>query len=634
MLEAFLQQAAQATEPAAARKVIFTAVDVRDVSTPTLPGSMLHMQAVTVDTGEVLQWSEPIVNPLNLQPIFTHYTELINSRSEVKEHEWRRGAAVAQCKFDLSRLRSFPYAHQVLGLEQLVAKSYFALFDEMGAGKTKQTIDALMILYLTGVIDRVVVLAPGGVRDVWADQTLGELAKHLWADVSVRIMVFHSKRKEWKLGPATTGSRLTIVCTNYEFIRSNSRILQLLPFCNEKTLLVLDEAWAIKNYKAVQTKATRQLRKASGRVVLLNGTPVANTPMDLFSQGYMMHPSILGCKTIFEYRARYAIMGGWQQKEIKGWRDLEDVQRRFAPYVLRRLKKDCLDLPEKLEPEVVYVPLDADTWAIYKQMRDELVVWFGSNVVTAQQAIVKVMRLAQITSGFIGGVESSGLERQQDLHEDRPSYVPHFGISDEPPADVQQVEVIREISREKLNSLLAWWAERIAEDAAFKAILNFRFRPELARFEKEFAAAHPDVPLGMIHGGQTRDRYKAIDGEMVMIERGERGDAIRLLDPRTAHKDKPSLVLCITKTGSTGYNFAAAKHVGYVSHDPSLFVRKQSEDRAHRPGQVNNVGYTEWCATGPDGQKTIDHILLAALRKKEEVADYTTSAWVQTLSEE
>ena len=182
--------------------------------------------------------------------------------------------------------------------------------------------------------------------------------------------------------------------------------------------------------------------------------------------------------------------------------------------------------------------------------------------------------------------------------------------------------------------MLEWWVEQQAADPLFKGILNFRFRPELARFEAAFSALHPTVPLGLIQGSQTRDRYKTIDGEVVLVQRGERGDAIRLLDPRTAHKDKPSLVLCITKTGSTGYNFAAAQHVGYVSHDPSLFVRKQSEDRAHRPGQIHNVGYTEWCATGPDGQRTIDHILLAGLRKKEEVADYTTSAWVQSLSQE
>ena len=624
MLEEFLGQAAVATEPKAARKVVFSGV--------MIDNGMLRLNATTLE-GEPLQWGEPLVNATNAEMIMAHYRTLIAEMTEVKEDEWRRGVAVAQCKYDLSRLRSFPYAHQVIGLEALVKRSYFALFDEMGAGKTKQTIDALMILYLAGLIDRVVVLAPGGNRDVWADQTLGELAKHLWADVPVRVKVFHSKNKEWLHGPVTKNGSMTIVCSNYEFIRSKARLNQLLPFCNEKTVLVLDESWAIKNYKAVQTKATRQLRNKCGRVVLLNGTPVANTPLDLFSQGFIMHPGILECKTLFEYRARYAIMGGWQQKEIKGWRDLPDVQRRFAPYVLRRLKKDCLDLPEKLPPEIRYVPLSDDTWAIYKQMRDELVVWFGSNVVTAQQAIVKVMRLAQITSGFIGGVESSGLERQQDLYE-RPAYVPNFGINDIVPQEPQQLELIREISREKLDDVLAWWAEQLAADPLAKIILNFRFRPELARFEREFSAAYPEVPLGLIQGSQTRDRYKTIDGQLVLIQRGERGDAIRLLDPRTAHKDKPSLVAGITKTGSTGYNFAAAKHVGYVSHDPSLFVRKQSEDRAHRPGQVHNVGYTEWCATGPDGQRTIDHVLLAGLRKKEEVAEYTTSAWVQSLQEE
>ncbi len=618
--------------PPPARKVRFTGCSALN--------GVLKLDAEAVDdSGLHFAWSEDFANHLNVASTLAHYHGLINRGEEVKEHEAQRGLAVARCQLDLSRLKIYPFSHQVAGVEALVAKAFFALFDEMGAGKTKQTIDAIMVLYFFGVIDRVVVIAPGGVRDVWADKDLGELLKHIWSDVSVRIKVFHSKIKEWHMGPPSQSKYLTIVCTNYEFIRSKNRLAQLAPFCNEKTLLVLDESWAIKNSQAVQTKATLQLRRRCGRVVLLNGTPVANNPLDLFSQGNMMSPIILNCKSVFAYRSQYAIMGGWQQRQIIGWHEhgLKDLQQRFAPYVLRRLKKDCIDLPDKMPPVIVPVTLTPTTWNIYKQMRDELVVWFGNNVVTAEQAIVKVMRLAQICSGFIGGVEASGLEYQPELHEERPSYVPvlpSFGIDDASPVlPGEPVNEIREIGREKLDSVLEWYDQQLSSDGTFKMVMFHRFRPELARFEKEFSARYPNIPLGLIQGGQTRDRYKAIDGEMVLVQRGERDDAMRLMDPRTAPKGAAAIA-GITKTGKAGYNFSAARWVGYVSHDPSLFVREQSEDRVHRPGQIHNVGYTEWCAQGPDGQKTVDHVLLDGLRTKKRVAEYTTSAWIQKLTEE
>src|SRR5690606_13571541 len=118
------------------------------------------------------------------------------------------------------------------------------------------------------------------------------------------------------------------------------------------TMLVLDESSAVKSHRAQQTKACLQLRRRCGRVLLLNGTPIANSPGDMFSQGEMMSKNVLSCASWIHYRARYAVMKkvmirGALQDVIGGWQNLEDLQQRFAPYVIRRLKKDCLDLPEK-----------------------------------------------------------------------------------------------------------------------------------------------------------------------------------------------------------------------------------------------------------------------------------------------
>lgn len=490
----------------------------------------------------------------------------------------------------MHRCKLTPFAHQVDGINALIARPAFALFDEMGAGKTLQVIVAAQLLYEQGLVDRVIVVCPASVRFVWFDPELGELKKHLF--VPALVTEYHAKLRQWG-----DRSGLRWVITNYDFIRDdchkragikNPHLLKLLAHCTPKTLLVLDESSAVKNHKAKQTRACARLRATCGRVVELNGTPIANNPGDLYSQMQILDQRILDCQSWFQFRARYAVLGGWQQKQVVGWRNLEDLQRRIAPYVLRRLKKDCLDLPEKMPPVPVAVPLTARTWAAYREMRDEMLVWLRTGEVSAaQHAVTKIMRLAQLTSGFIGGVTD--------------------GDGTQLPARV--------VGDEKLAAFTAWLGERLLDDANFKLLVWCRFRFELQRV---IAHLPGHVSVGTIIGGQHKD---------------ERDAALRLLDPRTA-PDGPVVVVGTPDSGSMGLNLTAAHTVVRLSSDHNLKTRLQSEDRVHRPGQTEAVSYYDFVATGPDGQKTIDHVVLKALLDKESLATWTSSAWVKALTDE
>ena len=126
-----------------------------------------------------------------------------------------------------------PFKHQLTGIRALVTHPTFALFDEMGVGKTKQVIDAAQTLFSENIIERVIVVAPAPVRDVWFDKELGELKKHLWDDVHARITFFHSKNRTWEQGK--NSKVLDWIITNYEFIRKSDRLNQLLPFATHKT---------------------------------------------------------------------------------------------------------------------------------------------------------------------------------------------------------------------------------------------------------------------------------------------------------------------------------------------------------------------------------------------------------------
>ncbi len=564
--------------------------------------------------------------------------DLINDDPE--EHKPRividpPNVAELRIELGLDSCRIKPYIHQVIGIEALVNKPVFALLCEMGSGKSKQVIDASMILFKRKVINHVLIIAPASViRGVWFDNDLGELAKHLWQDIPCAINLYRGRGQTW-LWPDQKPNieRLKFTITNFEYLRNKERLMPLLKICNKKTLMVLDESAFVKSRKAQQTKACVRLRKKVGRVVLCNGTPIANSPIDMLSQGNIMSKDILECDSKAHFIQRYAITTKrFGFEKVTEWVNLDDLQKRFAPYVLRRLKRDCLDLPEKLPPVTLTATLTPETWAIYKEMRDQMVAWLRNpdGLVTASQIIVKAIRLSQITSGFIGGLEevpdfrksTEEIVIDKPPRPDRPSFIVRPGFTELPHAKDLGVEVegfskVREIGHEKLDVFLEFYADRLSEDHALKLLTWCRFRPELARLVRELRSKHPGLAIGEIRGGQKKE---------------ERQDSIRLLDPRTMSQTEPATVVC-TDAGSLGLNLTGAHTVVRVSQGYSLYKSLQGEDRVHRPGQVHAVSYFDILAEGPKGQRTIDHSVAKVLRQKLDIANFTTAAWVNALED-
>ena len=493
----------------------------------------------------------------------------------------------------------------------------------MGLGKTKQTIDAAqMLAFMHLKIMRVIVVTPASVRGVWFHSELGELAKHLWNGYPSHVIEFHAKLREWKWCKKDDHALLWIV-TNYDYIRREDHLKDLLAIADDKTLLVLDESSAVKKHNSQQTRACLKLRRKCGRVWLLNGTPIANTPMDMYAQGLIMSPSILECHGITHFRSRYAVMGGYIAEtrfgkiptQVLKWVNLDDLQQRFAPYTLRREKKELPDLPEKLPPVTIPVPLTPATWSVYQQMKKDMVAWLETGMATAEAAMIKTMRLAQIASGFIGGVETL----EEGEASEQPAWLDTY--SDGVPETLKPAKEVRRLGGEKVNAFFMWLLTRLEEDPSFKVLVWCRFRFEVERVFEILKTAHGDYPMlqvGKIIGGQKQV---------------ERDHALRILDPRVCPTG-PVVVVGTPSSGSMGLNLTAASTVVYLSNDYSLKTRMQSEDRVHRPGQTRAVSYFDFMAVGPDGQKTIDAEILKALRSKEDLANWTTAAWIRALSDE
>jgi hypothetical protein len=559
-----------------------------------------------------------------------------------------------------------PPPHVLEGVKLVLAKPVFMIQDEMGGMKSAQTIIAAQFLWLSGTIDRVLVIAPASVRDVWYDQDIGQIALHSF--VLSRIVEVHSTLRSWDYtppGPAQS-RRLEWLVTNYEWLRTNHAMVG--PYCNVRTLLVLDESAAVKNYKAEQSKACALLRSKCGRVLLLNGTPIANSPEDMFSQGNIMDKRILECRYVTEFRARYSVQtpvltagGRPLQVTIKGgkkievtkasaWVNLDDLQRRFAPYVIRRLTKDCLNLPGVLPPVALTVPLTPGSWRIYKDMRDELVAMLesGSAAITLHAA-TKVMRLAQITSGFVGGVTDAhgdggfldfGPDPEQFEDDEFLSSISWRGDGMVAQGSAPPEELLgpvatpapvatEEIGREKLEATLDRIEDYFAEDSNLKILVWVRFIPELRRFLKEAADRFPAALIGSIAGESCLEGISEYAGSV----KSERQWSTRLLHPSSSPKG-PAIVGGTYGTGALGLNFTACHTVINMSYDYSYFKAVQSAARVARPGQTSVIRTTDVVATGPKGQQTIDHVVLKARLGKADLAEMTTAAWVKALKEE
>lgn len=556
---------------------------------------------------------------------------------------------------DWTRCKTEPRQHQKEGVLWFLKDedpSYgrvipraFLLADEVGGGKSKQIVDAAQLFFEARDIDAVLTLAPAPARGVWADPrpALGEIVKHSWDSVPfacreysvlnddlTRPIGLHSNRTDAEL---KSKPFLRWLITNYEFIRRENRLVPLLQWAaHRKFWLICDEAWALKDQGTEQWKATYEIRKLAHRVTLLNGTPVADTPLDLNAQMHMLDERILGFpyvnkwgKKIYScansrfrhYYAGLAVkptgeqMTMWKNLPLEQrWPRLEELRAKVAPYVLRRLTRDCFDLPPVLDPILIEARMTDDHWRLYRQMRDDMVAWLGSGEASvAKQAIVKALRLAQITSGFLGGVQQVDLDG--DVLDFGTQLAEGERMIDQPPA------MLREIGREKLDAMMDWLGRLSPQPE--RVLVWSRFRAEIER-----------TALALSMDSTIKRRVHLLYGEQSAADRSA---AIAALNP-DIDPGEPVGVVGSPAAGGAAVNLAGASLAINISHSFSLRVFLQARGRIDRLGQRHPIRYVDVVATGPKGQRTMDHHVLAALREKESIAQWTTATWRRKLMEE
>lgn len=508
-----------------------------------------------------------------------------------------------------------PYQHQDIVFERTKDEVAWGLFLDMGCGKSKIFIDTAAWQYCNGLVNAIFLLAPKGVYGNWSDLESGQFITHLPPAVAERSKIFkwrhnHQTKKFQEAFDeflATDPDDLAIFVMNCEALTSKAAVAASVALLKSRQVIMgVDEATFIKTPTAQVTQKVIKLGRGARSRRVLTGTPVTNSPLDVYSLYEFLNPSILGFNSYFAFRNRYAILKRapigqprptrerkpdgtlvFKRQEVtivQGYQRQDELRERMERACVIMRKEDCLDLPSKVY-EYRDVGLSKNQVIAYETMRRQsLVELDDEKLVTAPIALTKLLRLHQITLGFL-------------IHEDE------FGIKTVHELDPDGGPRVRELLNlvEEIGD-----QEKIIIFANYTANINTVARMLRSSYEPNDA----------------RQRVVAVyDGSTPQEDR--EAYVKRFQDPR----DPLRFLVMHTKTGGFGLTLTQSANTIYFSNNFSLETRLQSEDRNHRIGQSRSVTYVDIRSRG-----TIDEKIIKVLRNKKELADeLTDGGWKRFL---
>ena len=304
-----------------------------------------------------------------------------------------------------------PFEHQRKainsGVKKLISDGFFALFMDMGTGKTKTTIDIFSVLVHEKLASGLIVMCPKPLMAVWED----EIPKHS----SLKIAVYRWDRRttkkaeaEYKAFMDEKGPKAFII--NIEAFQTPNDMMRSRLFSfmdNNKCFGIVDESSYIKESSAHRTKNITKFMNRLPFRMILTGTEIVNSPLDLFAQFEAMKNGFWDVKSFYLFQLKFAILadqygsGGRTFKKVVGYRKLEELLDRITPFVFRARKEDCLDLPAKIY-QVLHVELSAAQRSAYDSLKKHLVAVLESGeILSVANKVSLFTKFRQIPGGLV-----------------------------------------------------------------------------------------------------------------------------------------------------------------------------------------------------------------------------------------
>jgi len=456
------------------------------------------------------------------------------------------------------------WQHQRDIINAAVPAKKWAIFAEMGTGKTCTAIQILRAWCGNNKrLLKTLVFTPSAVKRSWQREfykfsRLGDQTYIL--DGAKRTDFF--KRKAFR---EQGGPRAAIFVLNYEALQIKDLLTAMMGW--EPECIIIDESHRIKDYKAKRTKALIKLSDLADYKLLLTGTPILNSPMDIWAQFRALDGGETFGENFYVFRSRWFYDRNEampSHKKFPDWQPLpgleEEFHKRIYAKATRVLKSECLDLPPMVK-ERVEIEMSGDQARMYAEMRDEYVTYLNDKACVATLALTKGLRLQQIVSGFF--TDDDGNE---------------MAYKTNPRLDALMDLLLDLVPRSKV---IVW--------ASFK----HNHKQIIRRLEK--------AQIG----------YASLVGGMSDKERQEGIDAFQ--------DDKATRVMVANQAaGGVGVTLTAANIMIYYSRNFSLEQDMQSEARCHRGGSEQHDKITRIDLVAPG---TIDEIVLESLSNKENLAN-------------
>ncbi len=438
----------------------------------------------------------------------------------------------------------------------------FGFLFEMGTGKTLTSIATMGEMYRMGVIERVLVVAPTSVCPVWPND-IGDYADFRYK-TAVLTGTKERRLKELEALKSYPLKALKVAVINYESVWREGLFEALQEY--DADLIIADESQRIKTHDAQQSKAMHQLGDKARYKLILSGTPVQNNAIDIYSQYRFLDSSVFGTN-YYAFRGKYAIMGGFNKKQIVGYRDLDNLIKKEYSIAYRVTKDEALDLPEQTFL-TRNIPLEGKEKALYQKIkRDSYAELENGGQITAPTVLTKLLRLQQFTGGFIQPDEGA-----------KPEYV----------------------FEGKIQAL-----EDIIDDYVVgegkKLVIFCRFRPEI------------DLITKLIQ--KKKLGFQSIYGDVKIEDRGPIVDDFQK-NPKTM------IFLAQIDTAGLGITLTAADTCVYYSANFNYAAYSQSLARIHRIGQRNTCTYIHLVV-----EHTVDAEIYKALARKEDLANAVVNDW-------
>lgn len=281
------------------------------------------------------------------------------------------------------------WQHQERAVNQCEPRPGSLLHMGLGTGKTRVAVE---LLDRWGA-DRALVICPLSVIPTWTAE-VQKFSARPWHAVGLH----GSRRLEQAQAALEYGRqhhRPVLLVINYESVYREPFGTWLRQQAALGALIV-DESHRLKSHRGVQSKYVDRLAQSVPRRLALTGTPMPAGPMDIFAQMRFIDRSLFG-SSFFRFRGKYARMGGYGGHEIVGYKNVDDFKQRLAR-VTFQAGREVLDLPDATHTTITCT-LGKRARKAYTEMSRDLRTQIEQGEITAQNGLVKLLRLQQLTGG-------------------------------------------------------------------------------------------------------------------------------------------------------------------------------------------------------------------------------------------